>query len=761
MKLLRDSAFHKAKIGYLILAQFIAFFGITTVYMGNIMVNRDFEENFAQSDPAHLLLTYPLERFPNKPAIPPYPWLTAVEERPMTIGDIQTEADEYMKALFIGVEDMAAPQINRFSVKGDCCDRKVYIEQNGRYFFDKMYLKNVRLISAGNDTLQLGPAGMVHDTRLPPSRMEHTIYVFIPIETFKRHFPYATQRLLLSTNADVSDKKALLGLGKEIQAEMKTQHGIPVSMHVPSQEHPHQNIADGISYLMKLLGGSLGLLGGVFLVLILLTWLYPQIPDMGILKSLGATHTSIQWAYLLFILLLSLLACIPSVYLGYIAARAFNAFIAFTQNFTPVDNAVSMGQWVALLGICFSIPLLLAWIPIRGAVRKSVRYAQNLVFNTHRKSIDWLNQWLPSAQWIYVGNNLFRNLVLFFLTTLLVVTGLAIALTGYNLIRSLEQEMAELHQNRLFDYALDFHVADSSLLSPTELPEEVAELRYVWVEGMEVYNPLLDIPVKVSCARITPAVRIPQERFIVGKWEAGCTDCLYFSQGFSKDFAGVLPGDAVKVRQRDGETGWLTFGGILKLPENSSSVFRPVQSIDRWNQLYLLSNSDKDQTADLKEQFAQQKGEVPHIYSAALTRQIITDHLEGSFFIIAALGLASLILSLVGILLLINLNLLRRERDIGILKSIGASPRQTTRLFEREILVVLSFAILVGVLFSFYLSQSMCFYFGDMVLHFPLNLKVHWGYALLTIVGYLAVAILSIRFQISRRLSRKIRYLLH
>ncbi|MEL6852775.1 MAG: ABC transporter permease, partial [Bacteroidota bacterium] len=422
-KLMQDSRFYKLKVFYLWLAQVLAFFGLSMVFFSDIMVNRDFEENYARSQSAHLIMTtdavQPDDAWPlaNDPRLP------IVEARPMQAGEVQVRPDRFMKALFIGVADIDHPQVNRFFRQDQRAGVQIYIEQNGAYFFDSLYLENLRLVRPNNDTLTLGPAGQVHDTRLPPSRMEHTIYVFLPIARFRTYFPHASSRWLVRTELDPGDPARLRALGQEVQADWMETYAEALRVSVASQEHPHQNIADGIFYLIKLLGSSLGMLGGIFMVLILLTWLYPQIPDMGTLKSLGATRTSIQGAYFLFVFVLGLLAWVPGVSLGYLAAQAFNAFIAFTQNFSPVDTPVSFWQWGTLFGISLAIPLLLSWYPVHSAVRKRVRYAQELVFTTGARAITWLGGRFPTARWSYLSNNMFRNLVLLSLTMLMVVGG--------------------------------------------------------------------------------------------------------------------------------------------------------------------------------------------------------------------------------------------------------------------------------------------------------------------------------------------------
>lgn len=758
-KLLRDSRIRMGKTLLLLLSLWIAFLGVSFVFYGNIMVDTDFRENFSQSNPSHLTLTYTFQGVIDKEILLAHPSVEEAEERPVSNGEIQTEDDECMPAIFFGVEDVSHSQINRFTLLGEITKDKVCIEQNGRYFFEEKYLRNSRIISSEQDTLEWGSLGLVHDTRLPPARMEHLIFVFVPIDQFYAFFPNSRRTYLIRLGAETLENEQMLAIGEELSQSLKTAYGFESIVSISSQTHPHQNIADGLSYLMKFLGGNLSVVGWIFMVLMLLTWLYPQIPDIGTMKSIGSQKGMTLRAYFYLISLIVCIAYFPVTYVGYKVAEAFNAFIAFTQNFEPVKDPVALNQFLLLWGICMAIPLFVAMGPIYSVVKRPARVVQNRVFRTPSLVLAVLNRVLSSATSKYVGNNLIQSFLLLLLTIFLIVIGLSITFTGANLRYSLQREIYVLKGNAPFDYALAFEKESRGKIARESWPSSITEIEYIHTKPLIIYNPLLNLPYRVTCGYLPPNSPIPDERMIRGTWDASCWECIYVSQGMKRDFSTIQIGDSLSFREVQGEKRKGVFGGVIKFPEAPMAAFRPSVENSPWNMLFIQSNSEEDLTRRLKTAFNAHAEKNPRVHSSENTRQIIYDHLEGSFLIISALGILALVLSLVGILLLTNLTLKRRERDIGILKAIGAENTQILKLFQAEILWVLGIAIVIAIGVSIYSSKTLCYYFGDMVLHFPLDLEIYWTYILVSIGLYIGLLMLAMRWLISKRLQKRVRYL--
>jgi hypothetical protein len=106
------------------------------------------------------------------------------------------------------------------------------------------------------------------------------------------------------------------------------------------------------------------------------TWLFTQqIPQIGIMKAIGARPGNIGRLYLAMTLLVAmaaaLLAMVPAVLLGHLAVGTFLGFLGIE----PVSLAAPWWTYVVLLAVGLCLPPLKALVPLVKASRTTVRAA--------------------------------------------------------------------------------------------------------------------------------------------------------------------------------------------------------------------------------------------------------------------------------------------------------------------------------------------------------------------------------------------------
>ena len=82
-------------------------------------------------------------------------------------------------------------------------------------------------------------------------------------------------------------------------------------------------------------------------------------------------------------------------------------------------------------------------------------------------------------------------------------------------------------------------------------------------------------------------------------------------------------------------------------------------------------------------------------------------HLAPTFLIIKVMGAFTIVIGLFGLTILLNLTIEERTREIGIIKSIGASFNNISGLFNLEFLGVTLVAIFIGFIFSYPLASGL------------------------------------------------------
>jgi putative ABC transport system permease protein len=83
------------------------------------------------------------------------------------------------------------------------------------------------------------------------------------------------------------------------------------------------------------------------------------------------------------------------------------------------------------------------------------------------------------------------------------------------------------------------------------------------------------------------------------------------------------------------------------------------------------------------------------------------------------MGIATIVIALAGLLIVLNLSMQERAREMGIMKAVGGSVRSIVNMYHREYLVITVFAILAGALAGYFLNAIICSMFGYMLINVP------------------------------------------
>lgn len=71
------------------------------------------------------------------------------------------------------------------------------------------------------------------------------------------------------------------------------------------------------------------------------------------------------------------------------------------------------------------------------------------------------------------------------------------------------------------------------------------------------------------------------------------------------------------------------------------------------------------------------------------------------------IGIIAMMLSVTGLFTLVSLNIIKRMKEIGVRKVLGASIGSITRIINTEFVIILSLAALMGCAFSYYLINAL------------------------------------------------------
>ena len=131
--------------------------------------------------------------------------------------------------------------------------------------------------------------------------------------------------------------------------------------------------------------------------------------------------------------------------------------------------------------------------------------------------------------------------------------------------------------------------------------------------------------------------------------------------------------------------------------------------------IYATTFAQKDQIADLIKEYnagVAEEDEIGYTDYVALLMSSITGIISGISYLLIAFVSISLVVSSIMIGIITNISVLERTKEIGILRAVGASKRDVSRVFNAETLIVGLAAGLLGILVS-------------VAATFPINAVIH------------------------------------
>ena len=117
--------------------------------------------------------------------------------------------------------------------------------------------------------------------------------------------------------------------------------------------------------------------------------------------------------------------------------------------------------------------------------------------------------------------------------------------------------------------------------------------------------------------------------------------------------------------------------------------------------IYASTFAEKDQIADKISEYnasvASSEDEISYTDYVALLMSSVTDIISGISYLLIAFVSISLIVSSIMIGIITYISVLERTKEIGILRAVGASKRDVSRVFNAETLIVGLGAGLIGI----------------------------------------------------------------
>lgn len=459
------------------------------------------------------------------------------------------------------------------------------------------------------------------------------------------------------------------------------------------------SIADGLFTVMQVLS-LIALLLSVFLLLSTITTLLAeQVPVIGTMKAIGASRAQVVRNYLLGVGIYAALGTALGFGLGLLiglwaVGTLGNLLGLYTGNLAiPVSLAIQ----VVVVGVI--VPLLAALWPIFSGTRVTVHQAisgYGIEKRAGRGGI-WARivgsafGFLPET--LQLGaRNLFRR------RTRAVLTLLALAVSGASFL-AIQTTSASF--NNVLDNALATYHADIWAMLDNPVPMDRVVPRVAALPGVaNVYPGTMSFPTTRwgSVEIFAPTAGGYRQQLLEGRWlRAGDSNAVVINESIAQK-TGLGVGNQISFHDDVNSATWNIVGiardysnptslGVMLAPLSEINAFRhyPANFVDH---LLITATSarqaDIDALSNRVDSFLSRNGMDAMVNTSAQQAA----NTRSSFLVIYGLFYSVIaIVAVVGAIGLFNslaMGVVERRREIGILRSMGATGRKVAQVFMAE-----------------------------------------------------------------------------
>ena len=663
-------------------------------------------------------------------------------------------------AVVVALGDFQQRDIARLQQDTLPTDGSLLIERSSLDFSGASVGEAVSLRLAGAESQSLNIAGVVRDVSLAPGWMENLVYLYGSEATLSRlGAPAGFNELQLRLHDEHPTRAEVRRVATALQARLTAAGYVVRSVDVP-EPGQHIHAAQMDSLLMT--QGAFGLLAllacGFLVVNLVAAMLAGQTREIAVMKVLGGSPGQIGAMVLAQAGALGLLASLIALPAALRLGRAYGGLNAELLNF-PIDGIASPAWAVALqLAVGLALPLAAAALPVRAALRRPVGEALRDIGITREgqalsvrrgalaaRLVPLLGGW-ARPMLLSVGNA-FRRRQRLLLTVLALASGGAVYLGAANLRSAVRGSVDDLFEAQHYQLQLRVTLPSASgrlEAMAAKVPGIAAAEAWRSLRTSLGSEPLTLLGVPAASPLFKP-------RLLEGRWLAGDGE-LVVSRLLLRQQPALSVGSRHHMAGRD----WTVVGLVERGPQAVAYTARATLDKLAGNDLAtsLVLRLDRpsspvallDAVQQLRQAFAEAGLAIAASQSQVENRRVVEDHLLTVVDFLGAMGLVMIAVGAMGLASTMGLAVLERQREIGVLRAIGARDGAILAMIQAEGLTVVLLAWLASLPLALPLSALLEVAFGRIMFSVPWRLVPSAGTAfgwlgLMAVISLIACAL--------------------
>lgn len=723
IKILADIKVNKTRSLIIFMSLILGITGFGVVFTSFSILDRELVDNYLKVEPASFQIETRGVSLRTLEALGKLPGVGKVEMRKELKGKMLLPGGKWMPLELKVIDNFESQKMNKVrKVSGNWPPGKgeILLEQDV-FTFTAFKIGG----SSSITTLKTSPknfriTGKVHDPAEAPAHMEYTVYGYISAQSLSligENQKMTT--LLVLVNGDTMDKALINRTAGEVRRFL-AEEGVHIEgTFIPEPgKHPHFSQMASFLYILSMFGVFALILSTVLLMNMVSSIMTGQIKQIGILKAIGAGSWQISSLYFIFIGVFCLAGLLVGIPLSVLAGQSYSRVAAAELNFIIYNDTVPFEIYLLIFGIGLAVPLTAVSITITGTVSRSVmealRFTEVKAEKNKRNLFDRLLEKIGSSSRVFMVSlkNTFRKKKRLLLTLLILSLGGAFFIAPYIIRSSLNRTIDKAVSDRNYQIEMVF----KGSYNEDDVKNVLAE--YDEISGIELvdfYSARTGRPgggeinlavIGIEAGDTALAFPVTRGRWLRDEAEASVVlnpmsanlfkdsrigDTILLSIG-EKQLTGIIRGVVNEVAAPP----------VFYMPKDfMAGEFKPDE---RRKGVYIQTNSLLAEDIDdllirLETDFPSRGMQIQFSASIYDRQKSMNEHLTIVMNFLQFISLFLIIIGALSIISSMGMNLMERKREIGILRSMGATPHGIVKIVFMEGIIIglLSYLAALGI----------------------------------------------------------------
>ncbi len=773
-KILRDLWLNLPRTILVVLAIAIGIFGVGFVTDAYSILTREIRVNYQSTNPPSATLWMDKIDGSTLDKARAFPGIADVEPARYPVRSrVEVGPNQWKILLLFVVDDFDSMRINKFFPSEGSwppTDQQILLERSSMPVLQAEIGKSITMRLVNAEIHEIAVAGTVFDPSPDPAWVNDTANGYITSQTLKwlgGTAPEQGLRIVVSDNK--RDRAHIREVATKLSASLK-QNGYTVKrieVPIPGKYQQTDKI-NSILFILIIFGLLCLMLSSFITALLITSLLSQQIRQIGVMKTLGADTHQIMGMYTGMVFIMSGIALLIGISLGVIVGKSFAISTLDMLNFNVTNESVSVWAFLLQIALGILVPVLTTLYPtIRGSritVREAIRdYGLNEKnFGTGR-----LDQILEKLRGLprpimFSLRNTFRRRGRLLLSLIMLSIG------GASFIASLG---ASASWNQTIDQSFASINYDIDIRFAKQYPADTIEDKIRTIKGVTKVEALgyamsTAFP-KYSDGTYGPAYAVfaPKNDTIMihppvveGRWlSKNDTNAIVLDTEFvdnaKKLGTPINVGDDLTLSLSGKDSIWHVIGIMDKIGVQSAAYtnydYFAETTEQKGNAMcarVLVEGHDKTLqkvvTQEIEKKLEQDNINLFVIQPLTVSRQIMVNHVVLILSLLMVMSVMVAVIGALGLASAMSINVMERTREIGIMRSIGATSRNILQSIIIEGIVIGLLSWLLGGLLSIPLTDYIARNSGRfifpriMVIDYPIGAPFLW----LAIVIIISVA---------------------